>query len=311
MSQRTTKPQLRQLLAEAKLPALPQSAVSLMQLVQNPENGPPEFTVVIEADPGLTAQVLRFVNSSYFGFSTPVSIVRQAITLVGVRVVTNFVLWTAIFRLLPNPMRALFNLQRFREDSLRRALFARAFGRLCGVPEVEHVFTAALLQDMAIPFLVQEMPVDYLQLLHEREDGLQRLSDLEQHRFGWTHAEAAALLSQAWGLPPEFAELIENHVRLESVLAAPKPAAASLAVSLSALLPASGDGFWSDAEQFLEVYERFRRNGPPLEQFASQLDDDFCELASVLSLKPAGPRLADRLAGAARPARQPVSHHRF
>ena len=36
----------------------------------------------IESDPGLTGQVLRFVNSSYFRFSREISSVKLAITLV-------------------------------------------------------------------------------------------------------------------------------------------------------------------------------------------------------------------------------------
>ena len=60
---------LQEIIAGAQLPALPQSAIRLLELSQDPENGPAEFAVPIEADPGLTGQVLRFVNSSYFGFS--------------------------------------------------------------------------------------------------------------------------------------------------------------------------------------------------------------------------------------------------
>jgi HD-like signal output (HDOD) protein len=294
MIRKTAVPNLRHLLTAAELPALPQSAVRLMQLARNPRNGPPEFAVVIEADPGLAAQVLRFVNSSYFGFSHPISNVRQAIALVGGKVVMNFVLWTAIFKLMPDPMRGLFNLPLLRQDSLMRALFARAFGRMLGLKEVEHVFTAALLQDVAIPFLVHELPFDYLRLIHERGEGEHQLSDLERRLFGWTHADAAALLTRSWGLPRELAQLIESHTRLQAVLAARKPAAAALAVSLSAALPASCDEAWSEAGYFAAAYERFRGNGPAMKELARQLDEDFSELASLLRLRSSGPRLSDR-----------------
>src|SRR4029079_5498339 len=62
-------PGLKELLSGAQLPALPQSAIRLLELSQNPDNGPAEFAQPIESDPGLTGQVLKFVNSSYFGFS--------------------------------------------------------------------------------------------------------------------------------------------------------------------------------------------------------------------------------------------------
>ena len=54
---------LKKVLAGAQLPALPQSAIRLLELSQDPDNGPAEFAVPIESDPGLTGQVLRFVNS--------------------------------------------------------------------------------------------------------------------------------------------------------------------------------------------------------------------------------------------------------
>ena len=68
-----------------QLPALPQSAVRLLELSQDPEKGPSEFAVPIESDPGLASQVLRFANSSYFGFSHEILTVRLALTLVGCR----------------------------------------------------------------------------------------------------------------------------------------------------------------------------------------------------------------------------------
>ena len=69
----------------AQLPALPQSAIRILEVTKDPENGPAELATPIEGDPGLASQVLKFVNSSYFGFSREISSVKLAITLVGVR----------------------------------------------------------------------------------------------------------------------------------------------------------------------------------------------------------------------------------
>ena len=58
-----TSQNLTELLTGAQLPALPQSAIRFLELSQGPDNGPPEFAAPIESDPGLTGQVLQFVNS--------------------------------------------------------------------------------------------------------------------------------------------------------------------------------------------------------------------------------------------------------
>ena len=97
---------LKKILAGAQLPALPQSAIRLLELSQDVENGPAEFAVPIESDPGLAGQVLRFVNSSYFGFAKEISSVKFAITLVGVRTIKNFALWSAVFNATESQMLA-------------------------------------------------------------------------------------------------------------------------------------------------------------------------------------------------------------
>src|SRR5438876_8879705 len=90
MSNANPAPGLKELLSSAQLPALPQSAIRLLELSQNPDNGPTEFAVPIESDPGLTAQVLKFVNSAYSGFAREISSVKLALTLVGIRTIKNF-----------------------------------------------------------------------------------------------------------------------------------------------------------------------------------------------------------------------------
>ena len=127
--------ELSDMLSGAQLPALPQSAIRLLELSQDAENGPLEFAVPIESDPGLTGQVLRFVNSSYFGFSREISSVKLAINLVGIRTIKNFALWSAVFSLMPNPRCGPFDLKNLWQDSLRRGLFAREIGKILGAED--------------------------------------------------------------------------------------------------------------------------------------------------------------------------------
>ena len=41
--------------------------------------------------------MLRFVNSSYFGFAREISTVKLALALVGIRTIKNFALWSAVY----------------------------------------------------------------------------------------------------------------------------------------------------------------------------------------------------------------------
>jgi HD-like signal output (HDOD) protein len=285
---------LNQLLKGAQLPALPQSAIRLLELSQDPDNGPAEFAIPIELDPGLAGQVLRFVNSSYFGFSREISAVKQAITLVGIRTIKNFALWSAVFSLMPNPKCGPFDLKALWQDSLRRGLFARAIGRMLGMKDAEEVFAGALLQDMAVPLLAKELNRDYLDLLQKRNDG-RRLHELERERFGWTHADAGGKLARIWNLPEGFAQLIENHTSLDAMLAAPTAQTGPLAVALSALLPSASDSVWHDGPNFDAACGKVLKAAPQgnLPEVLSQVDHQFTEFAPVMKLATPARSLVD------------------
>jgi len=284
MPSTSSSPDLQKILAGAQLPALPQSAIVLLQLSQNPDNGPAEFAVPIEADPGLTGQVLRFVNSSYFGFSREIDNIKMAITLVGVRTIKNFALWSAVFSLMPNPKCGQFDLKSLWQDSLRRALFSRAVGKALGLRDSEDLFAAALLQDMAVPLLAKDLPEDYAELLAQRDDGNVRLSDLERQRFGWDHADAAGVMARSWNLPEELARLIDAHTKIPKGTPNDTSQIGEFAVALSAQLPACSDTSWADFEVFEEAYSLHVGATISADEMLRGVDEQFAEFAPVLKL---------------------------
>lgn len=276
---------LSKLIETAQLAALPQSAMRLLELSRDPENGPAEFAVPIEADPGLAGQVLKFVNSSYFGFSREICSVKLGISLVGVRTIKNFALWSAVFSLMPNPKCGPFNLKSLWQDSLRRGLFARKVGKLLGLREAEEAFAAALLQDMAIPLLAKELPQDYEQLLSRRENGRYRLSDLEREHFGWDHAYAGAMLGRKWNLPTEFVAMVKDHTNTNILDPQFRGNWGKVAVALSAMLPSVTDDMWYDAARFEELFVGLHLKGDPtVAEVLAAVDTEFAEFAPVLKL---------------------------
>lgn len=281
----TGKHDLQQLVAGRNLPALPQSAISLLELAKDQENGPAEFATPIELDPGLAAQVLKFVNSSYFAFSQEVTSIRLAITLVGVRTIKNFALWNAIFSLIPNPQCGPFDLRTLWQDSLRRALFARTLAAELGVKDAEEIFTAALLQDMAIPLLAKELPREYTELLQARKDGQVRLSELEQERFGWSHADAAALMAAGWRLPPTFTRLLKAHVNIDAWRGRAHDDPAIFAIGISSLLPTGADTCWHEQRELTELFEKASRQiGGRLRDVLVLVDEQYETFAPIIQL---------------------------
>ena len=271
--------------------------MKLLELSQDPRNGPAEYAKPIEADAGLMGQILRFVNSSYFGFSREIGSIQQALTLVGVRTIKNFALWSAVFSLVPNPKFGPFDLKSLWLDSLRRAVFARHLGRVLKVANSEDLFAAALLQDMAIPLLLRALPEQYEGLVQRRTEEKIRMSTLEKELFGWDHAQAAAALCRNWRLPEEFAVLIERHPALDELLTGPTPQIDAACVALAALLPSCRDTEWREEQEFLNGIARVSINGTiDLTQMLTDVDKNFEEFAPMLKVLVPDKSLSDWLA---------------
>ncbi|RMF41211.1 MAG: HDOD domain-containing protein [Planctomycetota bacterium] len=276
---------LDEILSSAQLPALPQTAIRLIELSQDASNGPREFAKPIEADAGLMGQVLRFVNSSYFGFSREISSIPQALALVGVRTIKNFALWSAVFALVPDPKFGPFDLKKLWQDSLRRALFARCLGRELKLSNSEDLFAAALLQDMAIPLLLKELPEHYEALVERRAKEGVRLSQLEREIFGWDHAQAAAALVRNWKLPESFARLIERHPSVDDLIDRGASELDAACIAVAALLPACQDDGWTEREKFFAVLPRIWQGSTDgVERLFANTDESFKDFAPVMSL---------------------------
>ena len=271
---------LEQLLANSQLPALPQSAIRLLQLSQNPDNGPTEFAVPIESDPGLVGQVLKFVNSSYFGFAREIASVKLALSLVGVRTIQNFALWSAVFSVVPNPKCGSLDIKVLWQDSLRRGLFSRAMGRRLKLKDAEDLFTAALLQDMAIPVLAKEMPDKYVALLQESNGDGCRLIELEENRFGWNHAQAAGKMALQWNLPENITTLIASH----SVLSFSPTTMLPSIVALSAILPGGGGELWAHRETFEAGFEAICQQQFSIASVFEEVDLGYNDIAPLMKL---------------------------
>lgn len=285
MSTTTEKTALEDVFRTEVLPALPHSAIALLQLSQRPDSGPADFAKPIEADPGLLGQVLKFVNSSYFGFSREIMGVQQALTLVGTRAITNFALWNAVFSVIPNPKFGPFDLKALWQDSLRRALFARKLGASLKLTNAEDLFAGALLQDMAIPLLLKELPEQYESLVERRAAEGRRLSGLEQEMFGWDHADAAAMLAKRWNLPEEFVSLIAQHTHIDELLEGGEAERGGACVALASLLPSCSDQAWDEHGEFVEAFAKLTGSDESaLAKLFSEVDEATAEFAPLLKL---------------------------
>lgn len=279
--------ELRKILTIEHLPAMPHSALTVLQLDNDlTKVNINDLVRPIEADPALAAQVLKFLNSSYFGFQSAISNVKQGIALVGIRIVKNFVLWKAVFSLIPKNSSGAFDVAMLWQDSLRRAMFSRFILQEVKKGDAEMAFAGALLQDMAIPLLLKIKKQDYgmvLDQLIKSKDA--QLSVLEEKKFGWNHAQAGSFMSTAWKLPNQLTEIIENHLNVDGMLNNFEQQPEQAAVTLSGFLPIAAREEWKERELFWRYFlTLFPGKENLLKSIFDKVDREFEQYARIIQV---------------------------
>jgi Predicted signal transduction protein len=282
-----TKEELQSMFRVEQLPAMPHSALIVLQLDNDLSRiNINDLVRPIEADPGLTTQVLKFLNSAFFGFQNPVSTIKQGIALAGIRTVKNFVLWKAIFSLIPKTGDSFFDVKLLWQDSLRRAVFSRLLVNQFGDGDQELAFAGGLLQDMAVPLLLKKRPQETSKLIQElKKKPEKRLSDLEMSDHGWTHADAADMMCKSWRIPDDLGSLMANHTKIEPYLDHPTDNPEQLSVSLSALLPTVAQNHWAEESKMRHYFDLlFPTKTTLLENLFVQVDKEFDQFATILQI---------------------------
>ena len=74
----------------------------LSLLLGDERSGAADFERVIKPDPGMTANLLRAVNTAYFGLGREIASVRQAVTVVGTRRLFEIVASSSFSKIIPD-----------------------------------------------------------------------------------------------------------------------------------------------------------------------------------------------------------------
>lgn len=192
------------------LPALPQVASRVMQLVSDPETSAEALENVILRDQAMTAKVLKISNSALFGMRHRIGTLSQAIPLLGFRTLRSLVVAAsteALFR----AKKSCFKDKILWEHSLAVALTARLLARESGYTEVEQAFIAGLIHDIGKPVLDKNLGDEYQAVVEHVFNRQGTFHEAEMERFGFDHAEIGSLVVTKWKLAEELEEAVRLH----------------------------------------------------------------------------------------------------
>ncbi len=205
------------LTAVGKIEKMPTSIQRAMVLLNSPDPDLVELARVLEHDPGLTSNILKMANSSYFGGVRTISSVREAVIRMGAQYVFKLVI---AFGIAPHARKAVrgYGLEpgQLLQHSITVALAAEELGRSLSIKIPEHTFTAGLLCDLGKIVLGTFLEIDQapiLKLVHEQGLSFEKA---EEEVLGINHAEVGAALLEAWDIPEAIVSVVRYRLDPDS-----------------------------------------------------------------------------------------------
>ncbi len=194
-----------------KLPTLPGIAIRILEAVQKDRPDLQEIAEVLATDPPLSAEVLKMINSPFFGLTRKVTSVFHAVSMLGMNVVKNMALSFALVKNFSNTGQSEFDYPRFWKYSLTTAIAARMLAEKVAAQNAEDAFFLGLLHDMGLLALVRCLPDQYRLVEQEAENGNCACHQAENQILGFDHMAVGRHLVRSWGLPAKFWQSIGCH----------------------------------------------------------------------------------------------------
>lgn len=252
LSSLLTSPRIQSAVSRMQaVPCMPSLLTELIDALQNPACSLETAGDIIARDVGMTAQILRLVNSAYFGLRREIASAREAVTYLGLGTLSSLVLTLDVFQRVPAAVQARFDMESLWAHALHvgRAAKTIALAESAGRRVADEAFAAGMLHGTGTLILVMNFPEEYQKCLTDgAAPGSAAMADREQERFGVSHGEVGAYLIGLWGLPGAVIEAIAwHHHPLRSTDQSFTPltavhAACSLACSPASAVPTGETG---------------------------------------------------------------------
>lgn len=199
-----------------KLPAMPDVAQSLLRLNTNPNSSINDLIEIIEQDPSIAAQIIRYARSAFYGYRGEIPSLSYAIKVVlGYNSTIDIALGLSLGKTFNIPDSGPMGLYPFWQHSIYSAALVQ---RLIEIMPKQHQplegigFLCGLLHNFGVLLVAHLFKKESKQLQQAIENNIdtQRI-DLERQVLGTDHMEIGAWLMHNWNLQTEIQVAVAEH----------------------------------------------------------------------------------------------------
>lgn len=190
------------------LPSLPEIAIKIRQLAEDPDVNLHKMADMISHDPALSARIMKIANSAFVGRSIQITTLQQATTRIGLRYIKNVVTAMAMEQLFVSKS-ALIKKYMDNVWSETKQLTALALATMQQYNS-NFKYTTVNFDTMTLAGLVYN--IGALPVLTEAEKQLELFGDeqLIKDSIQTIAAPIGATILRSWGFPAELVEVAEH-----------------------------------------------------------------------------------------------------
>jgi putative nucleotidyltransferase with HDIG domain len=271
---------------DQQLPSLPQVFMELQQAINAPNTGADDLASIISQDPGLTAFLLRMVNSAFYSLPMQIDTISRAVTVIGVKQLSTMAIGTSVMNLFKDIPPEVVDMERFWMHSITCGLVARRLCIMTGRGQPERAFVAGLLHDIGQLLFFKTMPEKAAVLLAEARRRGELLSKTEVDVLGFDHATLGGMLLRKWNFPYVLvAGVLEHHNPKKSQKEA-EPALVHCAETITTGLGIGSSGEYYVQPPYPEVWAALGLTPGELEDMIHSLEDELEDSFSILIPEP-------------------------
>jgi HD-like signal output (HDOD) protein len=239
------------------LPSLGSINQALQELAFAEQRYSAQISEIIRRDPSLTSRLLRLVNSVYYGLTTPVNSIEEAVFYLGVRQIRQLAMVTPIIEDFQRlSLQCAFPWRGFWQHCIGTAILTREVVGLVQAPSDESDYIAGLVHDVGKIVMAWSFPDHFTRIHHRATHGEEDLMELETAILGLDHSELGARYLERQHLPDWMVGSARFHHRPDEAEGARLIVAAVQIADLlmrSAQIGCSGNFVDISAEQCLQA----------------------------------------------------------
>jgi HD-like signal output (HDOD) protein len=197
-----------------RIPSFSTTVAKVLEICGRPDAAASDLNRVISYDPVLTGQLIKLINSAYYGLPNRVTSLTRAIIMLGINTVKNMVLSTSVLARFKKRLNvSALTIDDFWQHSLGVAVIAKAIAKRLQVPmdEQEEYFVAGLMHDLGKIPLINCYPKLYQQALTTAKDSQLALLQAENTAIGIDHCQVGYLIGAKWKLVDRIQAAILAH----------------------------------------------------------------------------------------------------